>query len=207
MKKPISLAAFAFVTGLPLSPDPLPPFCPVENFQACGGSLQGSWSLEAQCPDASEAIPCEFPFDNIDACQGAGNTVQCHWDGTGQISFTKKTMHIQTQDALVARYTLTDLCTAAVRPDAGLPAERCAALSRPPLMSCTLEKDLCVCDSRVEDEPSVDKVTYTASSNVLNFADFQASYCIKDERLTLSFEPHPRSWKYWVLKKTQTSKR
>lgn len=179
--------------------------CPVESFQACGGSLDGPWDLKAQCLGPSEELACEFPFDQEKSCQSEANTVRCHWDGTGRITFAEKTAHLQRQAAIVARYTLTEDCTAAVRPEAGDAAARCGALSRPPLMTCSLDEDLCVCHSRVVDEPREDLLPYSVKGSRIQFGEFQADYCAGKDQLILDFEPHPASWKYWVLQKVPGS--
>lgn len=174
-------------------------FCPVENFSACGGHLQGTWELQAHCPEAHEEAPCEFPFDKETACRGPENTVHCQLNIKGSLTFGDKAVRVQRTEFIKSRYTFSESCTAAVKPEAGPAVERCTALSRTPIMTCALEKEICVCDARIEGEPVDQTVPYSVQKSSLRFDEFEASYCVEKDSLVLSFEPHPLSWKYWVL--------
>lgn len=174
-------------------------FCPVENFQPCGGSLEGVWNLRAHCTEPGVELPCEFPFDNEKACLGLENTVHCRLNVSGTMSFSEKMLHLQRHESIDARYTFSESCTAAVRPEAGSAALRCASLSRPPIMSCSLEKNLCTCEAHIIGEPNDATVSYSVQKQTLKFDEFVASYCVRGDQLTLNFEPHPMSWKFWVL--------
>jgi hypothetical protein len=58
--------------------------------------------------------------------------------------------------------------------------------------------------ARTEPEPSDETVAYTLQGNELALGgELEASYCVTATRLTLDFEPHPQSWRYWVLTREQ----
>jgi hypothetical protein len=177
--------------------------CPVSGYVACGGALEGTWSFAGMCPESPTDVPCEGPFSEA-ACQGGGNQVSCALAASGTMTFTATDVHVVRDLYADATYVFTPACLAAVKPDVATPEARCAALANPPKLACSFAADACTCVGHVGPEPSDDTVPYTASGTQLTIGDVEpmgASYCVQDGRLTIDFDPHPLSWRYWVLDK------
>lgn len=174
--------------------------CPVTGFVACGGALEGTWKLAGMCPESPADVPCEGPFSQPE-CTGGGNQVSCALAAQGSMTFTATEVHIVRDLYADATYVLTPACLAVVEPDAATPEARCAALSNPPRLACSFAADACTCVGHTGPEPSDDTVPYTAVDAHLSLGGelMSATYCVKDRRLTIDFDPHPLSWRYWVL--------
>ena len=174
--------------------------CPVEAYAPCGGDLSGTWVFAGLCPESPDKVPCESPFSDNAACTADGNTVACTLVPEGSLSFDGANVHVVRKLTAETTYVFTDACLAAVREEA-TPEERCAGLDRPPALSCTYAAGACTCLGSVEDEPIDATVPYTVTGNDLAFDEFTATYCVAGDVLTLDFDPHPQSWRYWVLQR------
>jgi hypothetical protein len=174
------------------------PACPVEGYAACGGALSGTWRFAGLCPESPDAVPCESPFSDEPACTAAGNTTSCVLVPEGALTFDGANVHVVRTLTAETTYVFSDDCLAAVRTEA-TPEERCAGLDRPPALACSYAAGACTCLGSVEDEPIDATVAYTVTGNDLAFDEFTATYCVDGDVLTLDFDPHPQSWRYWLL--------
>ena len=175
--------------------------CPVEGYAPCGGTLADThWSFAGLCPEAPGDVPCERPFDDP-ACAGTGSSVACTLEASGSVDFTAAQVHIVRELYVNPTYVFTPACLAAVKPDEATPEARCAAIANPPKLACSYAADACTCTAHVGPEPSDDTVTYAAADAHLALGGelSSATYCVDGDRLVLDFDPHPQSWRYWVL--------
>jgi hypothetical protein len=187
----------------PSSPDAGTPgtgACPVTDYSECGGDLIGTWQIAGFCAEPPDGPPCERPFSDS-ACLGAGSTVTCRLDPTGSVTFTAADLHVVRTAFIEATYVFSPGCLAAVQPGESTPQARCAALSRPGKLACAYAASACTCVSRLGPETVDDTVAYTTGGGRLSIAGGQqtASYCRDNDKLTLDFDQHPKSWRYWVL--------
>jgi hypothetical protein len=174
--------------------------CPVEGYAACGGDLSGTWVFAGLCPESPDAVPCESPFSDEPACTADGNTAACTLAPEGALTFDGANVHVVRTLTAETTYVFTDDCLAAVRTET-TPEDRCAGLDRPDVLACTYATGACTCVGSVEDEPIDATVPYTVTGNDLAFDELTATYCVAGDVLTLDFDPHPQSWRYWVLQR------
>jgi hypothetical protein len=175
--------------------------CPVVAYAACGGALEGTWTFDGLCPEAPADVPCEGPYDDP-ACQGGGNQAHCALSATGSMTFTATDVHVVRDLYADATYVFTPECLAAVKPGV-TPESACTLMSNPSRgLACSFADGACTCAGRAGPEPSDDTVPYTVTGANLVLGDEEpmaATYCVADGRLTIDFDPHPQSWRYWVL--------
>ncbi len=174
--------------------------CPVERYTACGGELSGTFLFAGLCPEKPEDVPCESPFDGEPACTGGSNAVSCRLVADGSLTFAAGEVRVQRSAVVAAHYTFSAECLAAIRPEASDAQARCSALSRPPALGCSFADGLCQCLGQTSPETLDETLPYTVSGTNLTLGgELTASYCVEGETLTLDFDPHPASWRYWVL--------
>jgi hypothetical protein len=201
----IAVTAPACSAGGPSHPEAGTPgsgACPVTGYAACGGDLIGTWQIAGHCPEPPDGPPCASPFSES-ACSGADNTVSCRLDPTGSMTFTATDLHLVRTVFIEATYVFSPECLAAVEPRESTPQARCVAVSKPGKLACAYGASSCTCVSRVGPENIDDMLPYTTSGSRLSIAGGEqtASYCVENNKLTLDFDQHPKSWRYWVLTK------
>jgi hypothetical protein len=175
--------------------------CPVTGYEACGGELEGTWYFAASCPENATDIPCESPFDNEPVCTSAGNTVTCATLTSGEMTFTGTEVHVLRSFSLQPTYVFTGPCLATVLPKEPDTAARCASLTND-VLSCTVTGESCTCVGQSSAETIDDTAPFTVDGNNISLdTELTATYCVADGKLTLDFDPHPQSWRYWVLER------
>jgi hypothetical protein len=176
--------------------------CPVAGYAACGGDLIGTWQIAGHCAEPPDGPPCESPFSE-GACSAAGNTATCRLDPTGSVTFSATDFHLVRTVFAEVTYVFTPDCLAAVQPSESTPQARCAAISKPGKLACAYAANGCTCMGRVGPENVDETLPYTTAGSRLSIAagERTASYCVESRKLTIDFDQHPKSWRYWVLTK------
>jgi len=174
--------------------------CPVVDYQACGGELAGAWYFGALCPNDLADIPCENPFGQEPSCSSSGNTHSCVLHTVGSLTFEGTSVHVVRSFTVEPTYVFTGPCLAAVQPNQPDTASRCAALSDPPALDCAVTAETCTCTGTSSPDETDETVGFTTAGNAITIAgELTGSYCADGDKLTLDFDPHPASWRYWVL--------
>jgi len=181
------------------------PYCPVTDYTACGGSIVGSWSILALCPEdpAAAAALFESPFDDRPACVGGGNETNgrseiegvFEFDDAGQVTFA-------TTSTLLVTWVFDDACLEAAGRAGATPEARCDDVSSDRL-TCEYAPDACRCVGDPIVEPDEGSGTYTITGDEVVLGDDPpATYCVDGDSLVMDYYLfHPVSWRYWVFER------
>ena len=180
--------------------------CPVTGYAPCGGDLLGVWTFVSLCPEdqAKADALFEHPYDNLAECKDRSkNFVKGVWHRQGTMIFDKDQVTVKMKTYVAISYGFTDVCLAAAKPSATLPAEACVAMNKPDKLSCSYAKALCTCVAKVQASDEDSTTSYTVSDKTLRLGSDteSATFCRTDDVLILDWTPHPVSWRYWILKR------
>ncbi len=176
--------------------------CPVTQFTACGGDVQGSWRIRSFCPEdqATADALYEHPFDDRPQCQRPDNPVNAVRTLTGTITFAGTTMTMATTTKTSLSYGFTDACLAVAFRNITDPMQACSELENNGRLSCTYAANLCTCQGTLPQASDVEDAEFEISGNQLTLGGRQtADYCIDGQRLTFDWAQHPISWRYWIM--------
>ena len=179
------------------------PYCPVVDFEPCGGDLTGRWSLVAYCPEdpAAAAALYESPYDDHPECVGGGNETIGHSEVAGDFEFAADgSVTVSTTTTIVMEWVFTDGCLTAAGLAGATSAERCAAVGNDHL-ACEYAPDACRCISDPMEEAGGGGTTYTVTGNEVQLGEEPpAAYCVDGDSLIMDYYLyHPVSWRWWVF--------
>lgn len=179
--------------------------CPSPTFDACGGDLEGTWTLLDFCtPDgalAGEPIVCEGPGEDEPTCQEAPNARVCTLQYSGTATFVGGTLEVSFGVALAGAYTLDDACLTALN---DTPEAACDELDAS-RATCTYDTGLCTCvfQSDPETEPTHSE-EFSIDGSDITVRGAKGSYCVRDDRLTIDFDRFgPEGWGAWLFTRSE----
>lgn len=183
--------------------------CPVVGYAPCGGELQGTWEFVSFCPEdlAAAAALFEHPYDDRPECQRADNPVQGSIATEGTLTITATEMQMKATRTIAVSYGFTDACLAVVPREPAEPAAVCAEMENGGRMSCSYDaarQPPCSCSATLPGEPVDESMVYEQTGETELSAgggEARATFCVKDDLLTLDWDPHPISWRYWIVRR------
>jgi hypothetical protein len=194
-----------------LSPVPPTSACDRRGFSACGGDVLGVWRHREFCDlggqPASHTVDCPSPWEEEQACRGAGNTNACRAVFQGTVEFrTGGEAWIDMTLITSSRFTLRTECVNRLRSE-GTPAERCRALSTDAL-ACQLVAAECQCIGSTLPVPfELMTFTYALEPTRLKFStgskDVSGDFCANGGQLAIQFDTPGgfEGWSAWSLER------
>ncbi len=176
--------------------------CPVVDYAACAGTIEGTWHFVSMCPDDQAAADAlyEHPFDNLDACKPPGGTVVAKRTIDGTLIFTGGTIEFDQTGLIELTYGFDPQRLAAAKPEAASPEAACAAIPVNEKLTCTLDGETCTCDGAVESPAEQVTGTYVVDWDRLTVEDeLTADFCAADDVLIIDWDQFEVSWRYWIL--------
>jgi hypothetical protein len=189
-------------------PDGAVGLCAEAGITACGGDLTGVWNHLEFCDlagqPASQPMYCVPPWEQTEACAGAGNSSDCRAVYRGTLEFAGAGEALV--DLTVAgeyRFVVRNACVDQLRTQGGA-SDRCRALSNPAL-DCRPAGDRCECNGASAPvavalagfryELAAPRVTFRTGDVTAT-----GSFCASSQRLVVRFDPPGfEGFSAWIL--------
>ena len=105
---------------------------------------------------------------------------------------------IDSVTSIAAVYRFSPAFTKALHPDACGTDAAFDAMEGPRL-ACAEAEGECVCTGETEPETVLDVLPLSVAGVNLQVGESAGTFCVNGDRLTLDFDAHPISWRWWVL--------
>lgn len=162
-------------------------------FSACGGELEGTWTLDGSCPEGDLDALMMKQSNAPAACKDMFRDVTMEFTGTLTYAAGTETIDGTSTTHVNALYTAACISAMAGQTVTSLNQQACdgaeqGAADNGGTATCTLVGSACECDMTIV-ETLQGTESYTTAGGAITYSDgSSASYCVTGSKLTLRGE-------------------